>query len=79
MGDIHALYEKRERQCIARYPEKAARERCLLIMDLERFQSRSIAIFNRTALVLGPPLIGLGAMAFLRRKSAGKSRKGPRK
>ena len=66
--EIHEVFEERERRCQSRYAEPAARERCLAIMELERFQSRSIAIFNRTTLVLAPPLLGFGAVMFTRRR-----------
>lgn len=64
--ELHNIYEFRESQCAARYSAPVARERCLAIMDLERFQSRSIAMFNRGMLILGPPLIGFGMVAYLR-------------
>jgi hypothetical protein len=73
---VRETYKQRERQCVARYAEADARERCLLIMDLERFQSRSIAMFNRGLLVLGPPLVGFVVVAYLqRRRRPAKTRK----
>lgn len=66
--ELHDLYEKRERQCVSRYSAPDARERCLVIMELERYQSRSIAMFNRGLLVLGPPLLGLGIVVYSRRR-----------
>lgn len=67
---IHELFQERERRCISRYSDPRARERCLAIMELERFQSRSIAVFNRATLVLGPPLLGLGGVLFVRRRNS---------
>jgi hypothetical protein len=66
--EVHDLYERRESQCISRYSDLQARARCLVIMDLERFQSRSIAMFNRGLLILGPPVIGFGVVSYLRRR-----------
>ena len=63
--EIHEIYERRANQCTARYTDPLARERCLTIMDLERFQSRSIVMFNRGMLILGPPLIGFSMVAYL--------------
>ena len=68
--EIHEVFEERERRCVSRYSEPRARERCLAIMELERFQSRSIAMFNWTMLVLGPPLLGFGAVLFVRRRNS---------
>jgi hypothetical protein len=68
-AEIHQIYEQRERGCVSRYAEPQARERCLIIMDLERFQSRSIAMFNRAMLILGPPLLGFGVVLNLRRRA----------
>jgi hypothetical protein len=65
---VHELYDQRERQCVSRYADPQARERCLIIMDLERFQSRSIAMFNRAMLVLGPPILGLGIPLYFHRR-----------
>lgn len=66
--EVLSVYKQRERQCVARYAEPDARERCLQIMELERFQSRSIAMFNRGLLVLGPSLIGFGVLSYLQRR-----------
>lgn len=75
--EIHEVFDAREQRCLSRYSEPAARERCLAIMELERFQSRSIAMFNRTMLVLGPPLLGFGGVMIVRRRRA-PSREGKR-
>ena len=66
--EVFDIYKHRERQCVARYAEPGARERCLLIMDLERFQSRSIAMFNRGMFILGPPLIGIATVMYIQRR-----------
>lgn len=76
-SEIHEVFKERERQCLSRYSEPRARERCLAIMELERFQSRSIAIFNRSMLVLGPPMLGFGAVLFVRRRRS-RAEKGKR-
>lgn len=68
MAEVNAVYKQRENQCMARYSDAEARERCMLIMDLERFQTRSIAAFNRWLLIAGPPLIGLGVVVYLYRR-----------
>ena len=69
MADIDRDYDKREQFCKTRYSDVAARDRCLIVMDLERFQSRSIAIFNRVLLVIGPPLVGFGVVYYLSRRT----------
>lgn len=68
MAEVRGLHEQRERECNARYSAPDARERCMLLMDLERFQARSVAMFNRWLLIAGPPLIGLGAVVYLHRR-----------
>jgi hypothetical protein len=73
--EIHQVFEQRERGCISRYADVQARERCLIIIDLERFQSRSIAIFNRSLMVLAPPLLGFGAVLFLHRRQSRPARR----
>jgi len=75
-SEIHEVFVERERRCLSRYSEPQARERCLTIMELERFQSRSIAMFNRTILVMGPPLLGFGAVLFVRRRKSPTSKDG---
>lgn len=77
LAPVDRTYVLREQTCKARYREVDARERCLLIMDLERFQTRSIMIANRALACLGPPLIGFGVLVYLRRRNS--RRKGPRK
>ena len=62
---IHAVYKQRENQCTARYPDPLARERCLQIMNLERFQAQSISILNRFLLVACPPIVSFGLVFFL--------------
>jgi hypothetical protein len=66
--DIGELYEQRKRKCAASYSEPVARERCRVIMELERTQGYSIAMFNRGLLIMAPPLIGLGVAAYLARR-----------
>jgi hypothetical protein len=67
VAPVEAQFVGREGFCGARYDDPAARERCVIIMDLERFQARSIMMFNRGLALLGPPLIGLGLIHYLRR------------
>jgi hypothetical protein len=51
-----------------------ARERCLVIMDLEKFQGQAIAIFNRFALAFTPPLIGVFILFYMIRKPTPKKK-----
>lgn len=67
MQGIHAVYKQRENQCIARYSDPLAHERCLQIMDLERVQAQSISILNRFLLVACPPIVSFGLVFFLYR------------
>ena len=60
---ITSIYKKREIHCKVRYVNTEARERCLKIMDLERFQQRSISIFNNVLLIFG--LIFVGKILFV--------------
>ena len=73
---VKFLYKKRESQCKASYINMEARERCLVIMDLEKFQGQAIAIFNRFALAFGPPLIGVFILFYMIRKFAPKKKRG---
>ena len=73
---VNLLYKKRESQCKASYINMEARERCLGIMDLEKFQGQAIAIFNRFSLGFGPPLIGIFILFYMIRKSAPKKKRG---
>jgi len=66
--NITSVYKKRATHCKAHYAEIEARERCLTIMSLEKFQQRSIAVFNNLLLIFGLPLIGLLAVSYLIRK-----------
>lgn len=75
IAPVEQTYTLREQTCKARYREAEARDRCLLIMDLERFQARSIMVANRALACLAPPLIGFGVLVYLRRRrTAGKDR-----
>ena len=74
--DVNFLYEKRESQCKANYISMEARERCLVIMDLEKFQGQAIAIFNRFALAFTPPLIGVFILFYMIRKPTPKKKRG---
>ena len=65
---ITSFYKKREIHCKVRYVNTEARERCLKIMDLERFQQRSILIFNNVLLIFGLPLTGLFVVTYFIRK-----------
>ena len=65
---ITSIYKKREIHCKVRYVNTEARERCLKIMDLERFQQRSISIFNNVLLIFGLPLTGLFVVTYFIRK-----------
>jgi hypothetical protein len=70
------LYKKRENQCKMGYISMDARERCLVIMNLERFQGQAIAIFNRSFLAFGPPLIGVFILFYMIRNSTPKKKRG---
>ena len=66
--DITSVYKKRATHCKVHYVKIEARERCLTIMSLEKFQQRSISVFNNLLLIFGLPLIGLLAVSYLIRK-----------
>ncbi len=60
--------------CRGRYGDAAARQRCIDVMDLERFQDLAKAVFNRVLLVLGPPGLGLGVLVWFRRSAKNRPR-----
>jgi len=64
-NNITSIYKKRATHCKIHYVKIEARERCLTIMSLEKFQQRSISVFNNLLLILGLPLIGLLAVSYL--------------
>ena len=74
LDPINRTYSARTQICSANYSEPKAQKRCIQIMDLEHFQSRSIMIANRVLACTIPPLIGLGLLVYLgRRHSGGRS------
>ncbi len=74
LAPVDRTYLIRTQTCKASYREQDAQGRCLLIMELEHFQSRSIMTANRMLACAGPPLIGLGLLVYLRRRrSQGRS------
>ncbi|MEP2186269.1 hypothetical protein [Roseibium sp.] len=75
LAPVDRTYLLRAQTCKASYREQDAQDRCLLIMELEHFQSRSIMTANRVLACAAPPLIGLGLLVYLRRRrSQGRSR-----
>lgn len=72
---VRSEYFGREQFCKSRYGEPTAQDRCITIMELERFQSFSIMIANRTLVALLPPLIALGALVYLRGRGRAKTGK----
>ncbi|UUX49731.1 hypothetical protein NUH88_20325 [Nisaea acidiphila] len=73
---MERTFSLREQTCIARYRDAEARDRCLSIMLLERFQTRSIMIANRTLACLALPLIGFGLLVYLRRRRTAERKTG---
>lgn len=71
VAPVEAKFVGRETFCGARYADPAQRDRCIIIMDLERFQARSIMMFNRGLALFGPPLIALGVIVYLHRPRGG--------
>ena len=67
---VERTYSVREQSCKATYRDPEARERCLSIMRLERFQSHSIMIANRVLACAAPPLIGFALLVYLRRRQS---------
>ncbi|WP_420405362.1 hypothetical protein [Nisaea sp.] len=76
IAPVDRTYLLREQACIASYRDPEARDRCLLIMELERFQTRSIMVANRVLAGASLPLIGFGVLVYLGRRRTG--RKGRR-
>lgn len=68
MAPVDRTYLLRAQTCKASYRDQDAQDRCLLIMELERFQSSSIMTANRVLACAAPPLIGLGLLVYLRRR-----------
>ena len=73
---VDRVYRLQEQTCKARYRDAAALDRCLRIMELERFQARSIMIANRVLASLAPPLIGFGVLVYLRRRRTAERKPG---
>lgn len=70
LSPVERTYSAREQSCNAAYSDPEARERCLNIMRLERFQSHSIMIANRALACAVPPLIGFALLVYLRRRQS---------
>jgi len=76
LAPVERTYLLREQSCKAAYRDAEARNRCLAIMQLESFQTRSIMIANRVLASASLPLIGFGILVYLgRRRTAGKGRR----
>jgi len=69
MSATEKLYQTRKTLCKNRYADAAARERCIIIMDLENFQEKSIAIFNRSLLIIGLPTLAVVIVYILNRRN----------
>jgi hypothetical protein len=61
-------YNIQKLKCKTLYYEKAARERCITIMDLEHFQTKSIGVFNRVLIITSFPSILLLSFYFFNKK-----------
>jgi hypothetical protein len=61
-------YNIQKLKCKTLYYEKAARERCITIMDLEHFQTKSIGVFNRVLIITSFPSISLLSFYFFNKK-----------
>ncbi|MBO6561270.1 MAG: hypothetical protein JJ959_12070 [Nisaea sp.] len=72
LAPVERTYMLQEQTCKAAYRETEARDRCILIMELDRFQSRSIMIANRVLACASLPLIGFGILVYLGRRRTGK-------
>lgn len=72
IAPVDRTYLLREQSCKATYRDTDARDRCLLIMELERFQTRSIMIANRALVCASLPLIGFGILVYLGRRRTGR-------
>ena len=55
-------------KCKTLYYEKASKERCLTIIDLENFQKKSIGVFNRILIIISIPSILLLSLYFFNKK-----------
>ena len=75
MAPINKQFDKRELTCKTRYYEKAPQGRCILIMDLERYQARSIAMANRALAMFVPPILGFVAVRVFRSRVQGSGKK----
>jgi len=61
-------YNGQKLKCKTLYYETASRERCLTIMELENFQTKSIGIFNRVLIIISLPSIALLIFYFFDKK-----------
>ena len=69
MVGINAFHTLRVQRCVSNYADMAVGERCLILINLEEFQGRSVSPFNSALEIGEPPLIGLMVMVYLGRRS----------
>ena len=62
-------YNIQKVKCKTLYYEDASRERCLTLMELENFQTKSIEVFNRVLIIISFPSILLLSFYFFNKKS----------
>ncbi len=62
-------YNIQKVKCKTLYYEDASRERCLTLMELENFQTKSIGVFNRVLMIISFPSILLLSFYFFNKKS----------
>ena len=61
-------YNIQKLKCKTLYYDNASRERCLTIMELENFQTKSIGVFNRVLIIISFPSILLLSFYFFNKK-----------
>ena len=61
-------YNIQKLKCKTLYYENASRDRCLTIMELDNFQTRSIGVFNRVLIIISLPSILLLSFYFFNKK-----------
>ena len=61
-------YNIQKLKCKTLYYENASRERCLTIMKLDNFQTKSVGVFNRVLIITSFPSILLLSFYFFNKK-----------